>query len=187
MAVILIVAFALALDAFAVSLVAGATAADVGLRRTLRLAWHFGFFQSLMAFTGWIVGRTIAPWIAPFDHWVAFVLLLLVGGRMLLESSRGEDADAPTKDITRGKSLIVLSIATSIDALGVGLSLFLLPGSPWLAVLIIGVVAFALTAVGMQLSHSVAKLIGLGRWAEAVGGLVLIGIGLHILHEHGVF
>ena len=170
------------MDAFAVAIGAGLTLERVGARQTLRLAWHFGLFQALMPVIGWLAGLTVAAWIAPVDHWIAFGLLSAIGGKMIWEALHdgGEDRERP--DPTRGWSLILLSVATSIDALAVGLSLALLNVSIWYPALVFGIVAGGFTAVGLHLGRRFS--VSLGRRVEIVGGVILIGIGLRILVEH---
>jgi putative Mn2+ efflux pump MntP len=176
------IALGLAMDAFAVSIGVGLTLQRVGARQTFRLAWHFGLFQALMPIIGWLAGLTIADMIATVDHWIAFGLLAAIGGKMLYESFRREDEATEVKDPTRGVSLVVLSIATSIDALAVGLSLALLQVDIWYPAVVIGVVAGALTTLGLQLGGRFGAW--LGRRMETVGGIVLILIGVRILAEH---
>ncbi|MGE4552000.1 MAG: manganese efflux pump MntP family protein [Desulfovibrionaceae bacterium] len=181
---LLLLAVALAMDAFAVALAAGATLPCVTARRTFRLAWHFGLFQAVMPVLGWALGLGLRRWIESFDHWLAFALLAFVGGRMIWEAFDHAE-DQPRRDPTRGATLVLLSVATSIDALAVGLSLALLGAPILVPVLVIGLVAFAFTAAGMHLGRGFRQLAGLGRTAEVLGGLVLLAIGVHILHEHG--
>ena len=134
-----------------------------------------------MPIIGWLAGRAVVVLIAQYDHWVAFGLLLAVGSRMIWESFRSNE-DKKKVDITRGILLITLSIATSIDALAVGLTFAFLEVNIALASSTIGVIAFTVTAIGIFIGRKAGKL--LGRRAEAIGGLVLIGIGLRILLEH---
>ncbi len=183
----LLIALALAVDAFAVALTTGVVLPRVGRRHTFRLAWHFGLFQWGMTLLGWLAGLTIRSFIESLDHWLAFGLLFLVGGRMIVEALRAQGAEAETKDPTRGKKLLMLALATSIDALAVGLSLAVLQVGIWFPALIIGVVAAILTAIGLHLGHFLGATTKLGRKAEIFGGLVLIVIGLNILREHGVW
>lgn len=189
---ILLIALALAVDAFAVALAAGISLCAVSRRQLFRLAWHFGFFQAAMNIIGWGLGLTVHRLISAVDHWVAFGLLALVGGRMVYEALSDHQGDhqeetALPRDPTRGRTLIVLSVATSIDSLAVGLSFAVLEVSVWLPALIIGVVASLLTALGLKLGCLLGAASRLGRRAEIAGGLVLIAIGLKILGEHGVF
>jgi manganese efflux pump family protein len=177
------IAIGLAMDAFAVSIAAGLTLKTVDARQTFRLAWHFGLFQALMPIIGWLAGLSIVRWIAPVDHWIAFGLLAVIGGKMIYEAFRDDDQQESRRgDPTKGWSLVLLSIATSIDALAVGLSLALLDVSIWWPAVVIGLVAGGFTAVGMQLGTRFGAL--LGRRMEVVGGIVLIAIGVNILVEH---
>ena len=114
----------------------------MSLRQTFRLAYHFGLFQALMPIIGWLAGRSVERWIGPIDHWIAFGLLTAIGGKMIYEALKGDDEDVEKKDPTKGLSLVVLSVATSIDALAVGLSLALLGVKIWYPALVIGFVAF---------------------------------------------
>ena len=174
-------AFALAMDAFAVSIAAGLNLKEISGRHVFRLAFHFGFFQFMMPILGWLAGLSLYRWISSLDHWVAFGLLGFIGGKMLWESFHDDDDDA-RGDPTRGWMLVTLSIATSIDALAVGLSLAVLNVSVWGPSVVIGIVAAAMTAVGMAFGSRLGEWCG--RLAERVGGVVLIAIGVRILMEH---
>ena len=174
------IALGLAMDAFAVSVAAGIRVTKLDAGHVARLAFSFGFFQFLMPVIGWLVGRGLSRWIAAFDHWVAFGLLAFVGGKMLWESFRS--AECETKDPTRGWMLLTLAIATSIDALAVGLSLAVLDVSIWVPSVVIGVVAALLTALGALFGSRLGCRFGV--WAERFGALVLIGIGIRILVDH---
>lgn len=174
------IAFALAMDAFAVALGTGVTLRRLTGRHLFRLGFHFGLFQALMPIVGWLAGKTLVQWMAAWDHWVALALLSLVGGRMIYESF---EVDKPSdKDPTRGLTLVMLSVATSIDALAIGFSLSILGVSIWTPAVVIGLVAGVLTIIGMLIGDRVGT-----RWGsrvEILGGLVLIAIGLKILWEH---
>ena len=176
------IAVGLAIDAFAVAIGIGLNAQEVGPRKTLRLAWHFGLFQALMPIVGWLAGLSVERWISGVDHWVAFGLLAAIGGHMIYEALHGDEEARASRDPTRGVSLIVLSVATSIDALAVGLSLALLGVEIWWPAAVIGVVAFVFTAAGLHLGRRFGSL--LGRRMEVAGGLILIGIGVKILVDH---
>jgi manganese efflux pump family protein len=178
---ILALAVALAMDAFAVAIAAGVTLKSVSPRQTFRLAWHFGLFQALMPIIGWSAGLTIRKHIAPYDHWVAFALLAFVAQGMLRAAFKGENAEADAKDPTRGMTMVMLSVATSIDALAVGVSLSMINISIWTPALIIGVVAGGFTTAGMQLGTMIGRVSQLSRWAEISGGIVLLAIGVNIL------
>ncbi|MBM4444376.1 MAG: manganese efflux pump [Chloroflexi bacterium] len=179
---LLLIAVGLSADCFAVTMAVSISAASPSSRRMLRTALAFGVAQTLMTAIGWAVGSTIVDFIASYDHWVAFGLLAVIGGRMLWESLHSEESEAGTRDATRGLALLVLAVATSIDALAVGLSFAFLEVNIALAALTIGGVAFAITALGFLLGRKAGHI--LGEWAEAVGGLILIGIGLRILLTH---
>jgi putative Mn2+ efflux pump MntP len=177
---ILGLAVGLAMDALAVAIATGLVLGRPTRGQTLRLAFHFGLFQFLMPVVGWLAGRTVEVYIREVDHWVAFGLLSFVGGKMLWEARH--EADVRPGDPTRGWMLLVLSVATSIDALAVGLSMAFLHVSIWLPSVAIGLVAFTFTATGILLGSRIGRT--LGRWPEVVGGLVLLGIGAKILAEH---
>ncbi|MEE4313235.1 MAG: manganese efflux pump MntP family protein [Desulfofustis sp.] len=183
---IIAIAVALAMDAFAVSIAAGVTLCQVSARQTFRLAWHFGLFQAMMPVVGWGAGRTVEGFISAFDHWVAFVLLGFIGGRMILGALRNEPEQVKCTEPTKGWSLVVLSVATSIDALAVGLSLAMLRVPVWVPTLVIGLVAGVFTAVGIQIGGYFGRRLPVARYAELFGGVVLLIIGVRILHEHGV-
>lgn len=176
-------AVGLAMDAFAVALAASISLGTVTRRQVFRFAFHFGLFQALMPTIGWLAGRAIEPYIRSWDHWLAFALLAFVGGKAIYEALRGDrEDDAPRGDPTRGWSLLALSIATSIDALAVGLSFAMLKVEIWYPALVIGIITAALTVTGMLL----AKRLGarFGPRIEIVGGLALIAIGAKIVIQH---
>ncbi len=178
---ILGIAVGLAMDAFAVSIAAGLAVRNVSPRHMFRLAWHFGLFQFMMPVIGWWAGRRISDWVAAFDHWLAFGLLAFIGGRMLYEAVHGEER-GQRADPTRGWLLVSLSVATSIDALAVGFSLALLGDGIWLAAAVIGLVACGFTAIGI--TFGARLLAGWARAADALGGCVLILIGVRIVLTH---
>jgi len=170
------------MDAFAVSIASSAVLRDVTRRQIFRLSFHFGFFQFMMPVIGWLAGLSIADHIASYDHWVAFGLLAFIGGRMIYESFAKKEKLKETADPTRGLTLVMLSIATSIDALAVGLSFAMLQVRIWYPSVIIGLVAAAMTVIGMRIGGRLGARFG--RRMELIGGLVLIGIGIKILIEH---
>lgn len=182
------IAVALAMDAFAVSVCAGCALKRVTAVHFLRLSLTFGFFQFLMPVIGWALGLTVRGFIESWDHWIAFALLAWIGGNMIRGGGddSGNDEDSCTVDPTRGRRLIILAVATSIDALAVGLSFSLLNMNVWGPSILIGVVCAAITAIGLLAGKSLSHADLFGRRAELVGGCVLIGIGLKILYEHGV-
>ncbi len=182
--IIIIIAFALALDAFAVALAAGASLGRADKHQLFRLSFNFGLFQFLMPVIGWIGGVQIEKIISSFDHWIAFILLGFIGGKMIFESFRKAEASFK-KDITKGSSLIALSIATSIDALAVGLSLAVINVPIIIPSIIIGIVASVMTLIGMLLGGKFSMKFG--KKMELIGGIVLIIIGLKILIDHASF
>jgi manganese efflux pump family protein len=177
---VLLIALGLSADCFAVSLSASISSNRHSRIGILRTAFSFGIFQAVMPLIGWLAGRTVADIIQNYDHWVAFGLLAFVGGKMVWESFF--EKEEKERDISKGLTLITLSVATSIDALAVGLSFAFMRVNIWTAIGTIGLVAFLVTGLGFMVGKKVGGLIG--KRAELVGGLVLIGIGLKILIEH---
>jgi putative Mn2+ efflux pump MntP len=178
---ILLIAFALSADCFAVAL-----STSFGLQRSsnapiFRMAIAFGLAQAIMPALGWLVGKTVVNFVAGYDHWVAFALLMLIGGRMIWESFRPSQT-ARKIDASKGLLLITLAIATSIDALAVGLSFAFLKVNIAIACSVIGLIAFGITIAGFMLGKRVKSVFG--KYAEVVGGIILIAIGLRILLSH---
>ena len=173
-------AIALGCDAFAVGL--GVGSAWHGPRQLFRLSFHFGLFQFLMPLIGWWGGQEIVGGVERFGPWIAFGLLLVLGLRMireaLVEADDPTDADG-SRDPTRGASLIMLSVATSIDALGVGLSMGLMGGAIWWPAVVIGIVAAVMTLSAMNLGKRLSARFGRGM--GVVGGVILMGIGIRML------
>ena len=178
---ILMIAVGLAMDAFAVSLAAGASGQAVGGRAAFRLSFHFGLFQFMMPVIGWGMGATFVQFIAAYDHWIAFGLLAYVGGKMIKESFEKGDG-VSSADPTRSWTLVMLAVATSIDALAVGLSLAMLKVHILYPSLIIGIVAAAMTTLGLALGNRLGRTFG--KRMEMVVGLVLVGIGLRVVISH---
>ncbi len=174
-------ALALAMDAFAVATAVAAGLPEWTARHTFRLAWHFGLFQAMMPIMGWFGGSALLTLMAGVDHWIAFALLAFLGLRMIWQARHPEDRSQDF-DPTRGWSLVILSVATSIDAFAVGVSLGLIGISIWVPSLIIGLVTLIVTYVGTRIGRRAGHY--LGQWAERVGGVVLIGIGTRILLQH---
>ncbi len=183
---LLAIAVALAMDAFAVALAAGVRLRVFSSRQCLRLSWHFGLFQGLMPIIGWYLGLTVRHFLDQYAHYIAFALLAAIGLKMLYEAFTHDDEEE-VKDPTRGLSLVALSVATSIDALAVGLSLSLLGVSVFFPAFIIGLTAFLLTAVGMKLGSALGHVSQLGGRCEIIGAVVLLGLAVKVLADHGVF
>jgi manganese efflux pump family protein len=172
------ISFGLAMDAFAVAVAAGMALDTVTPRHAFRLGFHFGLFQFMMPILGWLAGSQFASNIHGWDHWLAFGLLVYVGGKMLWEAHRKDDAQA-TSDPTRGLRLLTLSLATSIDALAVGISMALLGVSVWLPSVVIGLITATLTVIGISLGVRIGMR--WGRYAEIAGATILILIGVRLL------
>ena len=172
-------AVALAMDAFAVALAAGAVLRPLTFRPCFRLAFHFGLFQAMMPVIGWLAGLSLQSFVAAWSHWIAFVLLLWIGVRMIREALGAEEDNVQAADPSRGLTMVALSFATSIDALAVGLTLAMIEVAIWMPALIIGLVACALTIAGLLLGCRAGE-----RWGRRVGvagGIILILIGGKIL------
>jgi putative Mn2+ efflux pump MntP len=178
---ILLIAIGMAMDAFAVSVGIGTTRQANLPRPIFRLSFHFGLFQFFMPILGWLAGSTIASLIARFDHWVALGLLAFVGGRMI-RSGLDPEAEAYPGDPSRGGTLIMLCLATSMDALAIGLSLAMLRVHILYPSIVIGVVTAGLSLGGLLIGHKLG--VTFGKRMEILGGLILIGIGLRVLITH---
>jgi len=177
---IILVASALAVDAFTVGSVVGMTCNRP--RQLFRLSWHFGVFQALMPLLGAATGSLLIKYVKEWDHWVVLIILSALGAKMIRSAFQGEDKIRRETDLTKGLSLVSLSLAVSIDAFAVGVSLPAAEAPIALAVTIIGITAAVLTLAGMSIAGKVKHLAG--RKAEAAAGLVLIGLGVKILLEH---
>lgn len=175
---ILLIALGLGMDAAAVCLAASAAGYANDGRAVFRLSFHFGLFQFLLPVLGWFLGMGLLVFIQGISHWVAFFLLLFVGGRMV-KSGMDDSSDAPVQDPSRGMTMVLLSIAVSIDALAVGLSLAMLKVNIWYPSVIIGLVTSGMSLVAIRIGRHLGAL--LGKRMEIVGGLVLMGIGIRIL------
>lgn len=174
------------MDASAVAIACGLTLVRPSARALFRLSFHFGLFQFFMPIIGWGVGSYFGQFIHAYDHWVAFALLAFVGVMMIRESKIKEkelNPEAVSKDPTRGMSLVTLSIATSIDALAIGVSFAMLRQPILFPSTVIGVVTAALTLTGMLVGGRIG--LSMGKWltqkAQITGGIILILIGLKIL------
>ena len=178
---LLLIAVGLAMDVFAVSLGVGTSRFGDSKSARGRLAFHFGLFQGGMTFLGWLAGSQIATWISGFDHWLAFSLLAFVGIRMIISGLKINEESHPI-DPSRGTTLVVLSIATSIDALAVGLSLAFLDSNILTASLVIGAVSAILSLVGTVFGYTLGSRFG--KRMEIAGGILLIIIGVRIVITH---
>jgi putative Mn2+ efflux pump MntP len=179
---ILIIAIGLGMDALSVAVGIGATARTLTPGPVLRLACSFGLFQFAMPLAGWLAGEKAADYVGRYDHWIAFLLLAFVGGKMMWESFHHEQEHLHGNDPTQGMTLLILSVATSIDALAVGFTFALLKAPIVYASVVIGIVCFLMTAGGMIFGRKLGELFG--KRAELLGGVVLLGIGVKILWDH---
>jgi manganese efflux pump family protein len=180
---VVLIAFGLSADCFAVSLGIGASGRASAWKYVFRAALTFGIFQAGMPLIGWAIGQTVVQLVSGYDHWIAFALLLFVGCRMIWEFINHK-SESDAADISKWLTLFTLALATSIDALAVGLSFALLKLNIFISAAIIGVVAFCITVAGCWLGRGAGRLIG--RWALLAGGIILIGIGARILITHMV-
>lgn len=179
----LLISIGLAMDAFAVSISKGLSSTENHVRLGLKLALTFGLFQSGMTLLGYFGGLSFRSLIEGFDHWIAFGLLLLVGGKMIYEALfEKEEEESAETGILSTKTLLILGLATSIDAMAVGISFSILNFSLVIPVILIGVVTALFSFSGVFIGKWAGHL--LGKQAEVVGGLILIGIGIKILFEH---
>lgn len=172
-----LLAFALAMDAFAVALTQGARFRP-GLASGTAIAATFGAFQAIMPLAGWGIGAFALAYVEAIDHWIAFGLLSFLGVRML----GGHVGDEEAARKLTGRALLVAGVATSVDALAAGITLPTLGVSPWTAAALIGIVTFVMSGAGVVLGRRAGD--HLGEWAERAGGIILIGLGCKILAEH---
>ncbi|MBM4103044.1 MAG: manganese efflux pump [Planctomycetes bacterium] len=172
----------LAMDAFAVSAVSGSVYRQLHIKHALRMAFFFGGFQALMPLLGWLAGEKLSIFIASYDHWVAFGLLALIGGKMIYEAFKIKNVEDEPQDPSNMGVLLTLSVATSIDALVVGITLTLVTKFILEAVLLIGIITFAISFLGWQLGKRAGHVFE--NKIEILGGLILIAIGLKILLTH---
>ena len=180
---ILLLAVGVSMDAFAVSIGKGLSVKKVTAREVLTVGLWFGGFQALMPVIGYYLGMSFADLVEKVDHWIAFGLLLLIGGNMIREAVKDGEGEHDHTDSSFGfKSMLLLAIATSIDALAVGVSFAFLQAPLWSSVAVIGVTTFMFSAVGLLIGKKVGCRFHQG--AEIFGGVILILIGLKILVEH---
>jgi manganese efflux pump family protein len=177
---VFLIAIGLSADAFAVSIAAGATGATRGRRSMLRLSFHFGLFQFFMPILGWLAGLSVERYVQSFDHWIVCGLLVWVAVHMI--HSARSDEQVLQHDPSRGMLMVILSVATSLDALAIGLSLALLRVSILYPSIVIGLVTGTTSFLGILLGQRFSSKFG--RRAAEMGGVLLILIGLRILIAH---
>jgi putative Mn2+ efflux pump MntP len=181
MLTILFIAFGLSMDAFAVSVTSGFTIKKLKVGHALKIAFSFGLFQAIMPIVGWAAGLGFRAFISGIDHWAAFGLLSIIGTKMIFESMK-MDGDENKTDPLNIYTLLMLSVATSIDALAVGLSLSFLNIPILTPALMIGLVTFIFSYAGVYIGERFGHFFE--KKIEAIGGLILIAIGIKILIEH---
>ena len=177
---ILLTGFALSMDAFAVSVTKGMTLKKINLSRATKIAFLFGLFQAVMPLIGWLFGMNFELYIRSIDHWIAVFLLSFLGIKMIVEAIKDDDNDNST--YLDNKELIILSIATSIDALAVGVTFAFLNIDIIPICVSIGVITFLVCFIGVLIGKKIGSVFK--NYAQIIGGIILILIGLNILNEH---
>ena len=177
---LLILAVGLSMDAFAVSVCKGLALKKVSLSQMVVVGLWFGGFQALMPVIGYYLGKTFSGYITAFDHWIAFGLLAFIGINMILES-RKATCETTSNDLGF-KTMLLMAVATSIDALAVGISLAFLNSNIWVAAIVIGIVTFILSLLGVKIGNKFGDRFG--AKAELAGGIILVLLGTKILLEH---
>jgi putative Mn2+ efflux pump MntP len=181
---VLLVALSLSMDAFAVSVSSGICIPHLKKRFALRASFFFGLFQFVMPLLGWFLGSTFVGYIKAVDHWIAFGLLALIGGKMIVEGRgiKNSKEECKRTDIRDMKTLLVLALATSIDALAVGISFRIIGEHMIRSSAIIGALTLGVCLFGFEFGRRIGTV--LEKWAEISGGIILIGIGVRILLGH---
>ncbi len=179
---IFLIGIGLSMDAFAVAVCRGLKMQKLNVKHTAVIALFFGGFQALMPLIGWFLGKQFEKYITAVDHWIAFALLAFIGGKMIYDSFKKDDDDQGEKDVFNLKEIFVMAVATSIDALAVGITFAFLSVNIWSSISIIGVTTFVLSAIGVLIGHKFGTKYK--NKAELAGGVILVLIGLKILLEH---
>ena len=177
---ITVIGIGLAMDAFAVSVCKGLSMKKVDWKKTLIIALYFGIFQALMPVLGYFLGSTFSSFVEKVDHWIAFILLAIIGGNMIKEST--DDEEEKRNDNVDVKTMLLLAVATSIDALAVGVTFAFFKVNLLLSISIIGIITFALSVLGVIIGNKFGDKFQ--NRAELAGGIILIIIGLKILLDH---
>lgn len=176
------IAVGLAMDAFAVSVVSGSVFKELRIKHALRMAFFFGAFQAVMPLIGYAAGQTVVCRIEMWDHWIAFGLLAVIGGKMIYEAFKMQQVEDKPKNPSNLAVLMALSIATSIDALAVGITLSLVTQAIAMAAILIGIITFGLSYAGYEIGKRVGHFFE--KKIEIAAGLILIAIGVKILITH---
>ncbi len=178
---IILIAVSLAMDSFAVSITAGLILKEFSPKHFFRIAFYMGLFQAMMPVVGWMIGVSFKHYIVSFDHWIAFILLLALGGKMIYDDLKSED-DYSCFDPQKRLVVMGLALATSIDALVVGVNFAFLNMSITMPIYTIGITSFVLSFIGIFIGCQVGTKLKLKF--TLIGGVILIGLGANILHEH---
>ncbi len=179
---VFLIAVGLSMDAFSISVASGGIYRHLRLRHGLRMAVFFGLFQAVMPILGYLAGKSMESFIQGYDHWIAFGLLLIIGGKMLYEAFKIKEVESKPNDPTNLAVVFALSVATSIDALAVGVTLSLITEHVFTAAAAIGVITFVISGIGWWIGQKIGTFFE--NKLEIIAGLVIIGIGLKILIEH---
>ncbi len=179
---ILFIAFGLSMDAFAISITSGIIINKPTFRNAIKIGLFFGVFQAIMPYIGWLLGSQFNDVINQIDHWIVFILLSFIGVKMILESRKDKEDDNAKINPLNNLVLLTLALATSVDALAVGISFAFLNVSIFISMIIIGLVTFTLSIIGVYVGSLTGDL--LKKKAEIIGGIILIFIGIKILFEH---
>ncbi|MGL5977985.1 MAG: manganese efflux pump MntP family protein [Erysipelotrichaceae bacterium] len=182
---LIIISISLAMDAFTVSIAKGMCLRTHIKKQAFLMAATFGIFQAVMPLIGWFAGTYFEQFIRNIDHWIAFGLLGIIGLKMIYEAMHEDDDEEEACEILTTKKLMILGVATSIDALAVGISFSLFDVNIWIAITLIGLITFVLSYFGALFAHKVGHKFG--KYAELAGGSILVLIGLKILLEHLFF
>lgn len=179
---VIILAIGLSMDSFAVSISCGIEERKISFQHAVKISFSFAFFQGLLPILGWLMGTGVKIYIEQIDHWIAFVLLAYLGGKMIYESFRDEESEKMS-NIYSWKHILALSVATSIDALIVGFTYAVVSTSNiFSGAVIIGSITFFFAMLGIRIGKDVAG--NFGQKVELLGGIILIGIGVKILVQH---
>ncbi len=182
-AALVLLALAMSTDAFAAAIGKGAAMNKPHFFRALRIGLLFGVIEAITPVIGWLIGSVAAKWVSEWDHWIAFVLLLVLGSRMIWVGLQDEEEEEEAQP--QGQTVLMLAltaVATSIDALAVGVGLAFVNVNIWEAALLIGLATTTMVTIGILIGRMLGSLIG--KRAEIIGGVVLIGVGAAILYEH---
>lgn len=180
--IIFFIALGLSMDAFAVSITSGIILCKPNLRNAIKIGLFFGVSQAIMPYIGWILGKQFSGFLNQIDHWIVFILLSFIGLKMILESKKNKEGDSIKTNPLNNIVLLTLALATSIDALAVGISFAFFDVSIYLSMIIIGLVTFILSIIGVYVGNLTGDLFK--KKAEIIGGIILILIGIKILFEH---